>query len=234
MCLTRLPQKPDNCVILPNINTNIARIENKLKTNMMKSRSFASLLPLASLIICSAFNFVPCHSYYSESIDAHHLKEKVTYLHFYYFDIHKGQNPSAVAVARANGSTTPHAAPFGTVYAIDNTLREGPEQTSKDIGNARGLYVSAGRGDLVTMVMYVDYEFTSGKFKGSSFCVVSRNPVTEPVREMAVVGGRGKFRMVRGFAEIRTYKTTNVTAGNGVVEYRVTLFHRHHRHAHGF
>lgn len=194
----------------------------------MESR-FAPLSALALLITCFAFNLVRCeysYSYESSDEERHKLKETVTHLHFYYFEIHTGQNPSAVAVARANGSQTPSSAPFGTVFAIDNPLRSGPEEDSTVIGNAQGLYVSSSKSDKLSLVMYVDYAFTSGEFHGSSFSVVSRNPVTEPTREMAVVGGRGRFRMARGFAEINGY-SMNETSGNGVVEYHVTLYHYH-------
>nr|CAD1844112.1 unnamed protein product [Ananas comosus var. bracteatus] len=63
-----------------------------------------------------------------------------------------------------------------------------------------------------------------GPYSGSSFVVFSRNPVTEPHRELAVVGGRGAFRLARGFAQLRTHYL-NTTNGDAVIEYDVTLLH---------
>ncbi|AET00806.1 putative plant disease resistance response protein [Medicago truncatula] len=178
------------------------------------------------LFLCLSINLIHCEYFYSESIVPHELPNKVTHLHFYYFDIHTGNNPSAVVVARANQTSDipkKHSL-FGTVYAIDNPLREGPEETSNVVGNAQGLYVASSQSEDVTLTMYVDYAFTSGELNGSSFSVLSRNPVREPTRELAVVGGRGKFRMATGFAQIRAH-FLNATTGDGIVEYNVTVFH---------
>ncbi|KAL9351766.1 hypothetical protein Peur_054446 [Populus x canadensis] len=65
---------------------------------------------------------------------------------------------------------------------------------------------------------------TAGRFNGSSLSLFSRNPVTEKEREAAVVGGRGKFRMARGFARLKT-RFTNETASGTVVECRATVVH---------
>ncbi|KAG8503706.1 hypothetical protein CXB51_001646 [Gossypium anomalum] len=46
--------------------------------------------------------------------------------------------------------------------------------------------------------MYADFAFTSGRFDGSSFSLFSRNLSLDKVRELAIVGGRGTFRMARG------------------------------------
>ncbi|OVA06294.1 Plant disease resistance response protein [Macleaya cordata] len=155
----------------------------------------------------------------------HDLKEKVTHLHFYLHDILSGDNPSAVLVAQSNRTSkdSKSATPFGSVYAIDDPLTEGPEPTSKVIGNAQGTYVSTGR-DKLSLVMSVDFGFMIGKFNGSSISVLSRNPVTEGHRELAVVGGRGKFRLARGFAKLRTHYL-NVTNGDAIIEYKVTVYH---------
>lgn len=190
------------------------------------------------VLLCIGINLssmMHCDGYYhSERISrSAHYNYKLgrytaTHLHFYYYDIHTGENPSALVVARANDTSgdvqKKLSSPFGTVYAADNILREGPDETSEVVGNAQGLYVSSSQGDKVVLVMYMDFAFTTGEFNGSSFSVLSRNPVTEPTRELAVVGGRGKFRMASGFAEIRAH-FLNVTTGDGIIEYDVTLFH---------
>ncbi|MBL2225392.1 hypothetical protein ELJ01_30955, partial [Klebsiella pneumoniae] len=73
-------------------------------------------------------------------------KEKMTRLHFFLHDILSGKNPSAVKVAGSNrteGDKSP--TPFGSLYAIDDPLKEGPEPESKTIGNAQGLYLSSSQ-----------------------------------------------------------------------------------------
>ncbi|XP_004491663.1 dirigent protein 4-like [Cicer arietinum] len=175
------------------------------------------------LLLCFIINLVNSEYYHSKSILSMAPHNSVTHLHFYYFDIHTGNNPSAIVVAHANQTTL--SPTFGNVYAIDNPLREGPEETSKIIGNAQGLYVSSSRNkDDVTLTMYVDYAFTYGELKGSSISILSRNPVSAPTRELTVVGGRGKCRMAIGFAIISTH-FLNVTTGDGIIEYNITVYH---------
>ncbi|KAJ7967191.1 Dirigent protein [Quillaja saponaria] len=183
------------------------------------------LTPFLGLVLCSAtINQVHC-DYYSKSVPSSHRKEKVTHLHFYLFDILSGKKPTAVEVAHANVTVGPKSAtPFGSLYAIDDILKDGPETDSKVIGNARGLYLSSSMDNKMTLVLYVDFGFTIGKFNGSSIIVFSRNPVTESPRELAVVGGRGKFKMARGFAEVKTHYL-NVTNGDAILDYKVTVFH---------
>ncbi|KAK7311927.1 hypothetical protein RJT34_10403 [Clitoria ternatea] len=180
-----------------------------------------TVLVLALILFTVA---VQCEYDYENS-NVFDLKEKVTHLHFYLFDILSGAKPSAVEVARPNITVgAKSATPFGHVYAIDDPLKDGPNADSKVIGNAQGLYLSSSQGDQLTLVMYADFGFTTGKFNGSSISVFSRNPVTETKRELAVVGGRGTFRMARGFAHVRTHYL-NTTNGDAILEYKVTLLH---------
>ncbi|KAK6150072.1 hypothetical protein DH2020_017597 [Rehmannia glutinosa] len=171
----------------------------------------------------------PVHSkYYSESHPYEPVQLKKTHLRFYLHDILSGKNPKAVKIAGPNSTTTPpigdKLTPFGTLRAIDDPLTEGPEITSRVIGNARGLYVSASQDKILTLVLCVDLGFTSGEFNGSSLSVFSRNPGTDKVRELAVVGGRKRFRYARGFVLVMGVYG-NPYNGDAVLEYNVTVVH---------
>ncbi|KAG6501320.1 dirigent protein 4-like [Zingiber officinale] len=170
----------------------------------------------APFLILLAFLAAQC---FHQSTEA---KKVTTNLHFFFHDILSGPDPSAVLVARRSGRTGPNGA-FGDVSVVDDPLTEGPEADSPVVGYARGIYVSASWQSPI-LVMGLDYGFTAGPFNGSSFSVFSQNPILDRDREVAVVGGRGKFRMAQGFANLRTY-SVNATTGDAVVEYSVTLFH---------
>ncbi|KAA8536007.1 hypothetical protein F0562_028485 [Nyssa sinensis] len=166
------------------------------------------------LILCIAT--VPVHcKYHSDGEQTAPVKEKKTHLRFFLHDTISGKKPSSVMVAHANltqGDNNP--TPFGSVFVFDDPLTEGPEPTSRVIGNARGIYVSSSQGKDLSLVVYADYGFTTGKFNGSSISLFSRLPLVEaePTHEVAVVGGRKKFRMARGFAKLKPhyFNATNV------------------------
>ncbi|KAF7075599.1 hypothetical protein CFC21_080362 [Triticum aestivum] len=151
-------------------------------------------------------------------------KEKLTNLRFYLHDTLSGSDPTAVPVAHG-ASTTPRPGdptPFSSVYVVDDVLTEGPERTSRVVGSAQGLYASTGRHGL-GLVLGIDFAFND--YNGSSFVVFSRNPVADgDGRELAVVGGRGAFRLARGFALLRTHYL-NTGNGDAIIEYNVTLMH---------
>jgi hypothetical protein len=163
--------------------------------------------------------------YYSQSVPYVSPRKKVSELHFFFHDRISGENPTSVLIARPNITKEDKspALPFGSLFAVYDPLTAGPEPTSEVIGHAEGLYVSSSQ-DVLTLVTYLDFGFTSGRFNGSSLSLFSRNPVTEKEREAAVVGGRGKFRMARGFARLKT-RFTNETASGTVVECRATVVH---------
>ncbi|XP_021900461.1 dirigent protein 4-like [Carica papaya] len=172
------------------------------------------------LFLCIAF--VHTHGgYHSQSVPLPStMQEKITNLHFFMHDIVGGQNPSSVRVAKAKGSSE-QLGEFGNLMAINDPLTVGPELSSGVIGNAQGLYVFSDRSES-SLVAYFDFGFTAGEFNGSSISMMSRNVVLNAEREMAVVGGRGKFRMARGFAEL---KTCSMNSTEAIVEYNVMVFH---------
>ncbi|KAE8654340.1 Dirigent protein 4 [Hibiscus syriacus] len=181
-----------------------------------------SLILAWILVLGRAMAVPPCRGYYSNDEPHVPAPKNVTNLRFFFHDTLSGKNPSALIVARPN-TTIASNSTFGTVVAIDDPLTVGPEKTSEVIGSAQGLWVSTGR-DVPCLTIYMDFGFTKGEFNGSSISVFSRNLIIETERELAVVGGRGKFRMAQGFAHLKTY-FLNPMNGDAIVEYKMTVIH---------
>ncbi|XP_027352531.1 dirigent protein 1-like [Abrus precatorius] len=150
-------------------------------------------------------------------------EEKFTHLHYYFHDVVTGPNPSMVVVAEPNGKVV-DSLPFGTVVAMDDPLTVGPEPDSKLVGKAQGIYTSISQGEMGLM-MVMTMAFTEGEFNGSSISVLARNMImSEPVREMAIVGGTGAFRFARGYAQAK-FHSVDFSKGDAIVEYDVFLLH---------
>lgn len=149
-------------------------------------------------------------------------EENLTILHFYYHSTFgSNHNATAVQVAQAN-STAQSPTLFGTLFIDDNPLNEGPGWSSNEVGRAQGIEGFAGRDETVAL-MAISFGFTQGTYQGSSFNVLSRYPIIEALRELAVVGGSEAFRLATGFAMI---KTVEFSLANGVtIELNVTIVH---------
>ncbi|XP_050220536.1 dirigent protein 4-like [Mercurialis annua] len=165
--------------------------------------------------------------YYSETKYGIVMKKKMTKINFFYHYVSGGENPNVVRIAQANATrneSNPFP-PFGDLNAINNALRVGIEPNSRIIGRAKGLEVEASQGnEMPTAVVYLDFGFTTGELNGSSFVICSRDLYLEPIHELAVVGGRGNFRMAEGFAKVELI-FFNPTDGYGVDKYCVNLYH---------
>ncbi|KAH7664314.1 Dirigent protein [Dioscorea alata] len=150
--------------------------------------------------------------------------EKVANITFYNQEKVAGDNPPIVLVAKPEGTTVNASSliPFGAVYVFDTPFTERQDPNSNVLGQAQGLAVSAGKNDSVVVFSLV-FGFTDGPFKGSSFSVLSRDPIMEAERELAIVGGTGKFRLARGFAYLRT--VANITGVGFIVRYDVTILY---------
>ncbi|GMH08215.1 hypothetical protein Nepgr_010055 [Nepenthes gracilis] len=191
-----------------------------------KTFTFFTLLALLFLTA------VPLHTAksrgsFSETISPEALgffnrPEKLSHLHFYFHDIVSGPNRTAVRVAE--GPTTNDSATlFGLVAMADDPLTAGPEQSSKLVGRAQGMYASAAMSEL-GLLMILNFVFEAGKYNGSTLSVLGRNAVFSGVRELPIVGGSGLFRFARGYAEAKTHKV-DIETGNAVVQYDVYVFH---------
>ena len=149
-------------------------------------------------------------------------REKLTHLHFYFHDIVSGPKPTAVQVAQA-AMTNTSSTGFGFVRMMDDPLTILPENTSKVVGRAQGIYGSASQSE-IGLLMVLNYVFTEGKYNGSTLSVLGRNTILSKVREMPIVGGSGVFRFARGYAQAKTYKF-DTKSGDAVVEYNVYVLH---------
>ena len=149
--------------------------------------------------------------------------EKSTHIKLYWHDVVSGPSPTAVPVARAAATNTSQTG-FGAVVVIDDPLTQGPDRkSSKPLGRAQGTYIAAGK-DEVALLMNMNFVFQAGTYNGSTVAIMGRNPVFDAVREMAVVGGTGVFRMARGYAQARTH-TLDLNTGDATVDYNLYINH---------
>ena len=81
---------------------------------------------------------------------------------------------------------------FGLLNIFDDPLTEALEPTSMLMGQAQGLYRYVGQQEL-SLLVAVNFVFTTGKFNGRSLTILGRNAALQPVREMPIIGGIGAF-----------------------------------------
>ncbi|KAJ7550017.1 hypothetical protein O6H91_07G092400 [Diphasiastrum complanatum] len=141
----------------------------------------------------------------------HHTKLK-----FYMHDNTAPPNVTVVQVARpsANVSSTS----FGTVVVIDDLITEGPSPSSKVLGRGQGTYIFDSLSTtslLLTFTAVFENDVHNGtlSFHGADRVLLKK-------REIAVVGGTGVFRYVRGYAVMETHTFTYATT---VLLFDVTL-----------
>ncbi|XP_056685168.1 dirigent protein 23-like [Spinacia oleracea] len=149
--------------------------------------------------------------------------EHKTVLQFYFHEISIGESSTIALIAQAQPIDPNDVFPFGNLYMADEFLTVGPEANSTLIGRAQGFSGSASQ-EGVNSFMGLCYSFANGVYNGSSFNILGRNSILNPIRELPVVGGTGIFRMARGYAMAQTYDF-NVTSGVVIVGYNVTLIH---------
>ncbi|KAK4581808.1 hypothetical protein RGQ29_025100 [Quercus rubra] len=149
-------------------------------------------------------------------------REKLSHLHFYFHDILSGPKPSAVRVAQA-AMTNTSSTLFGAVSVIDDALTMLPDNSSKVVGRAQGIYASASQSE-IGLLMVLNFAFIEGEYNGSTLSVLGRNTILSTVRELPIVGGSGVFRFARGYAHAKTY-TFDTKTGDAVVEYNVYALH---------
>ncbi|TVU13191.1 hypothetical protein EJB05_40723, partial [Eragrostis curvula] len=140
------------------------------------------------------------------------------HLHFYMHDGYTGPHPTAVLIVNGTGAPLMPGVRFGDTVVMDDVLTVGPSRGSKQVGRAQGVYVTASQkpgAPAMMLTMDVVLAGYPGYESRSSVTVVGRNEVTAPVRELAVVGGTGRFRMATGYV---LWKTASWKGKNAVLE----------------
>ncbi|WVY95978.1 hypothetical protein V8G54_028129 [Vigna mungo] len=91
---------------------------------------------------------------------------------------------------------------FGTVTVIDDVLTSQPELGSQLVGKAQGVYV-ASSADGSRQMMAFTALFEGGEY-GDSLNFYGLYKIGSTMSKLSVIGGTGKFKSARGFAELRS------------------------------
>ncbi|CAN6222128.1 unnamed protein product [Urochloa humidicola] len=138
-----------------------------------------------------------------------------THLHVFMHDILTGSSATAVKVIK--GPVASAAIPgmaFGDTIVIDDVLTETSSPSFAAVGRAQGFYMMTSQSGAVLTVC-ANLLLTSGDFNGSTIAVMGYDDITAEVRELAVVGGTGKFRMASGYV---LWKTASLNGPDATIE----------------
>ncbi|CAB4274176.1 unnamed protein product [Prunus armeniaca] len=151
---------------------------------------------------------------------SHEVKE--TQLSFYFQDIFAGPNATDIPFAGISGKAWTFTQ-FATLYAIDDPVTEGSHPNSASVGRVQGTSMTSALDGLNAHVLF-SIVFTNKKYNGSTLQIQGIDKQFEPVRELSVVSGTGKFRFVRGYI---TFETISVDIPNSyaVIRCNVTVKH---------
>ena len=145
-----------------------------------------------------------------------------THLTFFMHDIVSGSDPTRVQVIKGPGSAVTAPAlgmSFGDTAVMDDALTETSSPGSAALGRMQGFYLVSAQSGLVLTVCG-NLLLTSGDHNGSTIAVLGRDDTGADVRELAVVGGTGKFRMATGYV---LWKTSSAKGADATLQLDVYL-----------
>ncbi|KAK4493089.1 hypothetical protein RD792_018076 [Penstemon davidsonii] len=158
----------------------------------------------------------------STSIAADMGQLKETKMKVFFQDYSGGPNPTIVEVTGQPNELL-NFKKFGAMFCTDDPITEKFEVSSAQIARGQGLYVTSALDGSNTHVL-VSIVFTNEEYKGSTLEIQGSSAQFERVREVAVVGGTGKFRLARGYA---TFETVHYDAElrYAVIECNLVVLH---------
>nr|ABK25297.1 unknown [Picea sitchensis] len=142
---------------------------------------------------------------------------------FYTHDNLSGNNVTAFSVAGLNGSSS-SAGKFGTVVVMSDDVTKRPKINESDadntVGRAQGIFVNTNLVTGLDTLLVFTVIFHDMEYGGSTLEIQGTDRFAYPHREVAVVGGTGKFRFARGYAIL----TTELLSGtDSVIKFNTTL-----------
>lgn len=145
-----------------------------------------------------------------------------TKMSLYFQDFTSGPNATVLQVIpQPNGPL--NFSKFGTIFVTDDPITKGVERSSAEVGRVQGMYVTSALDGSNTHVL-VSIVFTNEEYKGSTLELQGRSAQFDEVREVAIVGGTGKFRLGRGYVTFETiYYDSKISYS--VLRCNVTVFH---------
>lgn len=147
---------------------------------------------------------------------------KETKMTLYFQDYSGGPNPTVVEITGQSDGLLSFTK-FGAIFCTDDPITEEFEESSAQVARAQGLYVTSALDGSNTHVL-ISIVFTNDEYKGSTLEVQGTSAQFERVREVAVVGGTGKFRLARGYATLETIHYDHARH-YAVIQSNVTVLH---------
>lgn len=162
---------------------------------------------LAMMIACAAAEFGQ-------------LKE--TSMTLYFQDQYGGHNASVLQILPTSDGHLGFTK-FGAIFCTDDLITQGFNVDSPAVARGQGVYITSAMDGSNTHVL-VSIVFNDGEYKGSTLEVQGSSAQFERVREVAVVGGTGKFRFARGYATLETVHI-ELAAQLAVIQCNITVLH---------
>ncbi|XP_057790751.1 dirigent protein 22-like [Salvia miltiorrhiza] len=147
---------------------------------------------------------------------------KETKMTTYFQDYSGGPNATVIEITgQSNGLLS--FTKFGAIFCTDDPITEGVEESSAQIARAQGIYVTSALDGSNTHVL-ISIVFINEEYKGSTLELQGTSAQFERVREVAVVGGTGKFRLARGYATFETLSYDHASH-YAVIQCNITALH---------
>ncbi|KAK4420541.1 Dirigent protein 23 [Sesamum alatum] len=150
------------------------------------------------------------------------IQPKETKMTLYFQDYSGGPNATVVEITGQPDGLL-RFTKFGAMFCTDDPITEGFDESSPQIARAQGLYVTSALDGSNTHVL-ISIVFTNEEYKGSTLETQGTSAQFEQVREVAVVGGTGKFRLARGYVTFETIHYDH-TLHYAVIQCNVTVLH---------